>query len=295
MTCNAPSMRSVRTLRAFSVSTMAAAEPGFAPVPYRRVLPYRHCDVLPDLRHDEFPRRISVVLFLTSAGEPCEGGALRSLTGRTRSTSRRKAGTLVAFPSDVPVHQALPVDCRCTGRGRRLVLLCGSGVWANAERSALYGNVALRFRRGVNAAEGAASIHRQPFLLVLSTWFEPSQRAATDVRTLVVSTSSKCSIRINRRRQSSYHAYASCLRLLPHGRIVSGAAAEVSFVADAAMISTQLVSRSSTAISSFNAFAASPREPGTVSTAGSGKPMRFRATTASGTALSLRRSPDVSS
>src|SRR4030095_4643734 len=36
----------------------------------------RHCDLLPD-SDEEFPRRVSVVMFLTSAGDQCEGGSLR--------------------------------------------------------------------------------------------------------------------------------------------------------------------------------------------------------------------------
>jgi predicted 2-oxoglutarate/Fe(II)-dependent dioxygenase YbiX len=66
----------------------------------------RHCDVLSDSA-DEFPRRISVVMFLISAGEQCEGGALR-IYGPDAFDVAPKAGTLVAFPSDVP-HEVLPV------------------------------------------------------------------------------------------------------------------------------------------------------------------------------------------
>jgi predicted 2-oxoglutarate/Fe(II)-dependent dioxygenase YbiX len=66
----------------------------------------RHCDVLSG-SDEEFPRRISVVMFLTSAGEQCEGGALRIYQPDAFDVSP-KAGTLVAFPSDVP-HEVLPV------------------------------------------------------------------------------------------------------------------------------------------------------------------------------------------
>lgn len=62
----------------------------------------RHCDVL-----DEFPRRVSVVMFLTSVGEECEGGALRIYQPDALDIVP-KAGTLIAFPADVP-HEVLPV------------------------------------------------------------------------------------------------------------------------------------------------------------------------------------------
>lgn len=62
----------------------------------------RHCDVL-----DEFPRRISVVLFLTTSGIESEGGALR-IYGPDAFDIVPAAGTLVAFPADVP-HEVLPV------------------------------------------------------------------------------------------------------------------------------------------------------------------------------------------
>ncbi len=65
----------------------------------------RHCDVLSDA--EEFPRRISVVMFLTSAGEQCEGGALRIYQPEAFDIAP-KAGTLVAFPSTMP-HEVLPV------------------------------------------------------------------------------------------------------------------------------------------------------------------------------------------
>jgi predicted 2-oxoglutarate/Fe(II)-dependent dioxygenase YbiX len=66
----------------------------------------RHCDVLSD-SDEEFPRRISVVMFLTSAGEQCEGGTLRIYQPEAFDVAP-KAGMLVAFPSDVP-HEVLPV------------------------------------------------------------------------------------------------------------------------------------------------------------------------------------------
>jgi predicted 2-oxoglutarate/Fe(II)-dependent dioxygenase YbiX len=66
----------------------------------------RHDDVLADAG-DEFPRRISVVVFLTSAGEHSAGGALR-LYRPDAFDIVPKAGTLVAFPSDLP-HEVLPV------------------------------------------------------------------------------------------------------------------------------------------------------------------------------------------
>ena len=50
------------------------------------------------------PQAYLVVLFLTSAGEPCEGGALRILTGRTRSKSRRKAARLWRFHPTYPAR-----------------------------------------------------------------------------------------------------------------------------------------------------------------------------------------------
>ena len=64
-----------------------------------------HCDVAPG--QEEFPRRISIIVFLTTAGVEFEGGALR-LYGRRAHEIAPRAGTLVAFPSDVP-HEVLPV------------------------------------------------------------------------------------------------------------------------------------------------------------------------------------------
>jgi predicted 2-oxoglutarate/Fe(II)-dependent dioxygenase YbiX len=77
-----------------------------------------HCDRISD-GSDEWPRRVSVVLFLTTAGSGpgagfCEGGALR-LYGPMNQTGDDTsfdippvAGTLVAFPATV-VHEVLPV------------------------------------------------------------------------------------------------------------------------------------------------------------------------------------------
>jgi predicted 2-oxoglutarate/Fe(II)-dependent dioxygenase YbiX len=66
----------------------------------------RHCDVVPDW-DTEFPRRISIVLVLSSAGTECEGGTLRLYRPDPFDILPR-AGTLVAFPSQVP-HEVLPV------------------------------------------------------------------------------------------------------------------------------------------------------------------------------------------
>jgi predicted 2-oxoglutarate/Fe(II)-dependent dioxygenase YbiX len=66
----------------------------------------RHLDVSAEW-DERFPRRISVIVFLTSAGEHCEGGALRVYLSEVCDVAPR-AGTLVAFPSDVP-HEVLPV------------------------------------------------------------------------------------------------------------------------------------------------------------------------------------------
>jgi predicted 2-oxoglutarate/Fe(II)-dependent dioxygenase YbiX len=78
--------------------------PGF--LRYTRGGFYRaHRDVVPG--SDELARRISIVVFLTSAGEGCEGGSLRLYSGEQVDIPPR-AGTLVAFPADVP-HEVLPV------------------------------------------------------------------------------------------------------------------------------------------------------------------------------------------
>jgi predicted 2-oxoglutarate/Fe(II)-dependent dioxygenase YbiX len=66
----------------------------------------RHCDTAPGW-DDDFPRRVSIVLFLTTAGVGCEGGSLRLHTSGVLDVTPL-AGTLVAFPSDIP-HEVLPV------------------------------------------------------------------------------------------------------------------------------------------------------------------------------------------
>jgi predicted 2-oxoglutarate/Fe(II)-dependent dioxygenase YbiX len=66
----------------------------------------RHRDVAPRW-NDDFPRRISVVLALSSAGQHCEGGALRVYRPEPFDIVPR-AGTLVAFPAHLP-HEVLPV------------------------------------------------------------------------------------------------------------------------------------------------------------------------------------------
>ncbi|HYS25237.1 MAG TPA: 2OG-Fe(II) oxygenase [Vicinamibacterales bacterium] len=65
-----------------------------------------HRDVAPEW-DERFPRRISVVVFLTTAGEECEGGALRLYNPDAVDIAPR-AGMLVAFPSETP-HEVLPV------------------------------------------------------------------------------------------------------------------------------------------------------------------------------------------
>jgi SM-20-related protein len=66
----------------------------------------RHRDVSPEWG-ERFPRRISVVVFLTTAGEHGEGGLLRVYLPGSCDIAPC-AGTLVAFPSDVP-HEVRPV------------------------------------------------------------------------------------------------------------------------------------------------------------------------------------------
>jgi predicted 2-oxoglutarate/Fe(II)-dependent dioxygenase YbiX len=72
-----------------------------------------HRDVAPGW-DDGFPRRISVVVFLTTAGAGCEGGALRLYTGSRGAAASAaldippRAGMLVAFPSHL-LHEVLPV------------------------------------------------------------------------------------------------------------------------------------------------------------------------------------------
>ena len=94
-----------RVARFFGIPLSGDEGPGFLRYPaggfYRR-----HRDVLSG-SGDDFPRRISVVMFLTSAGERCEGGALRIYRPDPFDIAPR-AGTLVAFPSEVP-HEVLPV------------------------------------------------------------------------------------------------------------------------------------------------------------------------------------------
>src|SRR4030095_6224401 len=66
----------------------------------------RHFDLLSDW-YEEFPRLISVVIFLMNAGEQCEGGSLRLYRPEAFDIAP-KAGTLVAFPSKLP-HEVLSV------------------------------------------------------------------------------------------------------------------------------------------------------------------------------------------
>jgi predicted 2-oxoglutarate/Fe(II)-dependent dioxygenase YbiX len=72
-----------------------------------------HRDVAPGW-DDGFPRRISVVVFLTTAGVDCEGGSLRLYAGSHGPAASAaldippRAGMLVAFPSELP-HEVLPV------------------------------------------------------------------------------------------------------------------------------------------------------------------------------------------
>ena len=61
-----------------------------------------HRDCLP-VGDEEYPRRISIVLFVTA----CEGGALR-IYGPSLQDIQPVAGTLVAFPATC-VHEVLPV------------------------------------------------------------------------------------------------------------------------------------------------------------------------------------------
>lgn len=63
----------------------------------------RHRDCLPE-SNAEFPRQISIVLFVTDA---CEGGVLR-IYGPSVRDIPPVAGTLVAFPA-VWLHEVLPV------------------------------------------------------------------------------------------------------------------------------------------------------------------------------------------
>jgi predicted 2-oxoglutarate/Fe(II)-dependent dioxygenase YbiX len=80
---------------------------------------YRAHHDRPDHSPDELPRRISIVLFLTTAECPsgdgrCEGGSLRLYGMLDPSGDSRpldippSSGTLVAFPSTI-LHEVLPV------------------------------------------------------------------------------------------------------------------------------------------------------------------------------------------
>jgi SM-20-related protein len=103
--------------RFFGIPLRASEGPGF--LRYRQGGFYRpHHDIGggPD---DDFPRRVSLVLFLTDGGPGpgdgrCQGGALRlhGVRGDGRENERfdivPEMGTLVAFPSDV-LHEVLPV------------------------------------------------------------------------------------------------------------------------------------------------------------------------------------------
>lgn len=89
----------------FGIALSGHEGPGFLRYP-RGGFYGRHVDVAPDW--DElFPRRIAIVLFLTSAGEHCEGGSLCVYLPEMSDIPPR-AGTLVAFPADLP-HEVLPV------------------------------------------------------------------------------------------------------------------------------------------------------------------------------------------
>jgi SM-20-related protein len=88
----------------FGITLSGEEGPGFLRYEYGGF--YRlHCDIAAGL-DDSFPRRISIVVFLTSAG--CgEGGSLRLYTPEALDIAPR-AGMLVAFRSDIP-HEVLPV------------------------------------------------------------------------------------------------------------------------------------------------------------------------------------------
>ncbi len=100
----------------FGMPLIGQEGPGFLRYPcggYYRI----HRDTVPEW-NGEFPRRISVVLFLSSAeeggGAACEGGSLRlyALPDRHEKSLPLDippvCGTLVAFPSIIP-HEVLPV------------------------------------------------------------------------------------------------------------------------------------------------------------------------------------------
>lgn len=102
--------RAIDTARAevaqfFDIPLTADEGPGF--LRYTCGGFYReHQDVAPE-GDEQFPRRISLVVFLTTAGEECEGGSLRLYSPDAVDIAPR-AGMLVAFPSDTP-HEVLPV------------------------------------------------------------------------------------------------------------------------------------------------------------------------------------------
>jgi len=88
----------------FNVTLSGAEGPGF--LRYEPGGFYgEHRDVSPEW--EQFPRRISVVVFLTTAGEDCEGGSLR-LYGAEPVDIAPRAGLFVAFPSET-AHEVLPV------------------------------------------------------------------------------------------------------------------------------------------------------------------------------------------
>lgn len=105
-----------RVSRFFEMSLAADEGPGF--LRYTTGGHYRlHRDVAADWDAD-FPRRISLVVFLTTAGGAgagrCEGGSLRLLGAENDQADPAPldippaAGTLVAFPSTL-LHEVLPV------------------------------------------------------------------------------------------------------------------------------------------------------------------------------------------
>ena len=89
----------------FGITLSSEEGPGFLRYEYGGF--YRlHCDIAAGL-DDSFPRRISIVVFLTSAGCGCQGGSLRLYTPEALDIAPR-AGMLVAFASHIP-HEVLPV------------------------------------------------------------------------------------------------------------------------------------------------------------------------------------------
>jgi predicted 2-oxoglutarate/Fe(II)-dependent dioxygenase YbiX len=89
--------------RFFAMPLVASEGPGFLRYPPGGFyLPHRDC--LPGA-HDQFPRRIAIVLFLNDA----EGGMLRLYAeGDSAIDIAPAAGTLVAFPATW-LHEVLPV------------------------------------------------------------------------------------------------------------------------------------------------------------------------------------------